>query len=337
MSDPAKMSLLRRLLRLAGKCLLGLLWFGLALWSCAAIYFSNLPGHWLRLILVAGFACGTIFLLARVRPWRRAWLVFLAGFAVVVLWFLLTPPSNDRDWQPDVAVLPYAGINGDLVTVHNIRNCDYQTETNYTVRHYDKTYDLKKLDSVYLSVVHWGSPSIAHTMLSFGFEGGDYLCFSIECRKQKGESYSALKGFFRLYELTYIVADERDVIRLRTNYRGEQVYLYRLNTDMDTARLVLLDYFKTVNQLKDHPEWYNALTENCTTQVHGHTYPYAKKKRWDWRILINGYVDELVYELGGLDHSLPFPELKARSLINDRAKAADQDPEFSRRIREGLP
>src|SRR5262249_7251558 len=162
-------------------------------------------------------------------------------------------------------------------------------------------------------------------------------CFSIETRKEKGESYSAIKGFFRQFELIYVVADERDLVRLRTNYRGEQVYLYRLNTEPAVARLVLLDYLKEVNRLKEKPEWSNAVTGNCTTQIRGHTKPYAKDARFDWRILLNGRIDEMAYERKSLDQSLPFPQLKARSLINERAKAADRDPAFSQRIREPSP
>ena len=174
-------------------------------------------------------------------------------------------------------------------------------------------------------------------MLSFGFDDDSYLCFSIETRKEIGEAYSTIKGFFRQFEITYVVADERDLVRLRTNYRGEQVYLYRLNSDLPLARSVLLDYFDTINRLRIQPEWYNALTDNCTTSIRQHTYPYAHKVRWDWRILLNGYVDELAYESGALNRSLPFAELKQRSLINDRAKAAGDGSNFSARIREGLP
>lgn len=325
---------LRFLLR---RILIWLIAAGITLWCVGAIYYSNLPAAWMRTAGAVAFPLGIIILFVLVRPRWRAWLIFLTAFAGIIVWFLLIPPSNDRDWRPDVAVLPYAEINGDTITVHNIRNCDYRSETDYTVHYYDRTFDLSKLQSVDFFVVYWGSPMIAHTMLSFGFGNGQYLCFSIETRNQKGVGYSAIKGLFRQFEITYVVADERDLVRLRTNYRGEQVYLYRLNVDPTMAKAVLLDYFTEINHLKDHPEWYNAVSDNCTTSIHKHTYAYAKKVRWDWRILINGYVDELAYQVGTLDRSLPFPELKARSLINDRAKAADQDPDFSARIREGLP
>jgi len=333
----SKLLLPFRLLKLARQLLIGILLVGLGIWSIMAIYYSNLPGSWLRTLASVLFALGIIVLFVRVRPWWLAKLIFLGAVAVVIVWFLFTPPSNNRDWQPDVAVLPYADINGDQVTLHNIRNCDYHTETDYTVQHYDKAVDLTKLRSVDFYLVYWGSPLIAHTMLSFGFDGGDYVCFSIETRKEKGEEYSALKGFFRQFELTYVIADERDLVRLRTNFRGEQVYLYRLATNMATARLVFLDYLKEVNRLKERPEWYNALTSNCTTNIRGHTKPYAQNAHFDWRILLNGKIDEMAYERKTLYQGLPFSELKARSLINDRAKAAGNDPAFSKLIREGLP
>jgi hypothetical protein len=307
------------------------------LWSTMAIYYSNLPTTWLRGFTAVAYALGLIGIFVRVRPLRRAKLVFFAAVGVVVVWFFLIPPSNDRDWLPDVAVLPYAEVNGDRVTLHNIRNCEYRTQTDYDVHHYDKTLDLAKLQSVDLYVVYWGSPLISHTMMSFGFEGDDYVCISIETRKEKGEGFSAVKGFFRQFELTYVVADERDLVRLRTNYRGEQVYLYRLNTEPPVARLVFLDYLKQVNRLKERPQWYNALTANCTTLIRGHTKAYAQDAHFDWRIVVNGRIDEMAYQRKSLDQSLPFAQLRSRSLINERAKALSADPSFSRRIREQLP
>jgi hypothetical protein len=330
-------SLLRRLLRIGWWTLKALVLTGIGLWSIAAVYYSNLPWEWLRMLASAVCAVALIAVLLLVRPRRRGKIIFLAIFALVVVWFLLIPPSNNRDWQPDVAVLPYADVNGDHIVLHNIRNCDYRSQTDYTVRLYDKTLDVSQLESVDLYLVYWGSPLIAHTMLSFGFKGGDYVCFSIETRKQIGENYSAIKGFFRQYELFYVVGDERDLVRVRTTFRGEQVYLYRLNTDPSIARSVFLDYLKAVNRLKAQPEWYNAMTSNCTTNIRGHTKPYTKNSRFDWRILFNGRIDEMAYERKALVQSLPFHELKTRSLINATAKAADDDPAFSRRIREHLP
>lgn len=316
---------------------------GLVIVACVgtlAIYFSNVPAA-LRPIAAGIFALmSTGLILSGFRKRKRwAWGAFLVLFAVVIAaWWLLIPPSNSRNWQPDVAILPWAEVRGNLVSVHNIRNCDYRTETDYTVSHYDRNFDLTKLKNVDLFLVYWGSPSIAHTILSFGFEDGSHLCFSIETRKEVGEEYSAVRGFFKQFELTYVVADERDVVRLRTNYRtGEDVYLYRFNVPMDFARKVLLDYLREINSLKDHPQWYRALLTNCTTSILRHTTPFNPDAHFDWRLIANGYLDEMLYERGKLNQTLPFAELKKRSLINQQAKAADNSSDFSRLIRVGLP
>lgn len=259
------------------------------------------------------------------------------GFVVVLAWWYSLQPSNSRDWQPDLAVLPYADINGNQVVIHNIRNCDYRTETDFDVHHYDRTFDLAALRTVDLYLVTWGSPDIAHTMVSFGFTNGDYVCFSIETRKEKGEDYSAVKGIFRQFELTYIIADERDVVRLRTNYRkGEEVCLYRLQVTPEQGRKLFLDYLRRANELHDHPAWYNALTDNCTIAIRTQR-DAADRAPWDWRMLLNGHLDELLYERGTIVTNLPFAELKKLSNINQRAQAAGQAADFSRQIRRGLP
>jgi hypothetical protein len=178
-------------------------------------------------------------------------------------------------------------------------------------------------------------------MLSFNFEGQGFVTFSIETRKEKGEDYSTVKGFFKQYEIIYVVADERDVVRLRTNFReagkGEDVYLYRLNASPEIARKVFLHYMGEVNRLKEHPEWYNALTSNCTTSIRQHTMPYNPKARLDWRLIVNGYIDEMLYERGMVDTSLSFAELKKLSYINPRAQAAGNAADFSLRIRHRVP
>ena len=312
---------------------------GMTTWGTLAIYYSNLPPM-VREACSVFYAFTAVGVLVWVRPWRRAVAVFLAGFAVVLLGWLAIPARNDRNWQPDVAVLPYATFEGDLVTVHNIRNFDYRSETDFTPAYYDKTFDLRKLESVNLIAVYWMGPAIAHTFLSFGFDGGDHLAISIETRKEQGEEYSTIKGFFKQYELYYVVADERDVIRLRTNYRKdppEDVYLYRSHGPIENGRRLFLEYLREINLLKEEPEFYNTVTTNCTTTIWQNTRINPDHLHFSWKILLSGYVPEYMYEVGRLDTSLPFPELKARSLINSRAQAADQDPDFSRRIREGLP
>ncbi len=304
-------------------------------WAAAALNF-DVRISWLRLPLAVAYALGMLAVWVFVRrPWKLV--VTMAGFAVVLAWWFSLQPSNNRDWLPDVAVLPYADITGDQVVIHNIRNCDYHTETDFTVQHYDKTFDLDALRSVDLYLVTWGSPHIAHTIVSFGFTNGDYVCFSIETRKEKGEDYSAVKGLFRQFELTYIIADERDPVRLRTNYRqGEEACLYRLQVTPAQGRKLFLDYLRRANELHEHAEWYNAVTDNCTTGIRAQRAA-SDRAPWDWRMLINGHLDELLYERGVFVTNLPFAELKKTSNINARAKAADQAADFSQQIRKGLP
>jgi hypothetical protein len=326
----------RRVLRWVALTFLWALLGLLTLWAVAALYF-DVRVSWLRLPLAAIYALAMLAVLIWVRPRRLAAGLCAGGFGLVLGWWLSLKPSNDRDWQPDVALLPYADIATNQVTIHNIRNCDYRTETDFDVHHYDKTFNLEDLRTVDLFLVTWGSPHIAHTMVSFGFLNGDYVCFSIETRKEKGEAYSAVKGLFRQFELTYIIADERDLVRLRTNYRqGEEACLYRVRMTPEQGRTFFLDYLKRANALRERPEWYNALTDNCTIAIRTQRAA-ADRQPWDWRMLLNGHLDELLYERGTIATNLPFAELKKLSLVNARAKAADKDPIFSQRIRQNLP
>jgi hypothetical protein len=307
------------------------------LWACAALWFDGPASRPLAAVLATGFAVLAIGLLVWVRPFRRGLGSFSLLFLGVLVWWLSLEPSNQRDWDPAVGRLPTAAIQGDRVTIANVRNFDYRTEADYTERWEERTYDLSKLRGADIFLSYWGSPWIAHTIISWEFRDGQHLAISIETRKERQESYSALRGFFRQFELYYVVADERDLVRLRTNYRGEEVYLYRLAAPPERARAVLLDYLEEINALARDPRWYHAVTHNCTTTIRHHVQQVAPGNPWNWRILVNGRIDELGYTRGNINTSLPFAELRQRSAIAEKAKAADQDPAFSERIREGLP
>lgn len=306
-------------------------------WGAAAIWFDAPVARLYAWWLAAAYAVGCLCVLIWLRPYRRAMLVVLAAFAVVLGWWLGIPPSNDRAWLPDVARTATASIEGNRLTVHNLRNFDYRSETDYTVRWETRSYDLDRLQGVDLFLCFWGPTAIAHTIASWEFAAGPPLAISIETRKEIGESYSAVRGFFRQYEVYYVVADERDVVRLRTNYRGENLYLYRIRMSADEARELLFDYLAEVNRLAERPKWYNALTHNCTTAIHYHLKNLSMAKKLDWRVFANGHLAELMYERGRIDTSLPLADLQRRSEITARAKAADQDPQFTLRIREGVP
>jgi hypothetical protein len=243
--------------------------------------------------------------------------------------------SNNRDWSPDQAVLSTAKIHGDEVTIRNIRNCKYLGEGEYVVDYYDKTFDLKQARSVdFLVVPFTATPALAHTMLSFGFEGEQYVDLSIEVRKEKGETYNPLKGALREYELMYVIADERDVIRLRTDIFKDQVYLYRMKASPDEVRELFVDVLKRANRLAKKPEFYDTLSNNCTNNLVSHvnklkpeTVPYTID------VLLPGTADRLVYNLGLIDTARSFEDTKAAARINDLAAQYGDAPDFSTRIR----
>ena len=274
----------------------------------------------------------------RLRSNRQKLGAVATAFLIVLLWWFTLKPRNDRIWQPDVAETAWGEIEGDDVTLHNVRNFEYRTETDYTPRWETRHVKLSQISGLDLPVTYWGSPYMAHPIASFQFAGAPPLCFSIEMRKEMKETYSAVAGLYRQFELIYICADERDVIRLRTNYRqGEDVYLYQLRIPPAQARARFLEYVETLNRLHTQPRWYNAVTTNCTTSIRAQ-HPSDQRAPWDWRILINGKGDELLYERGLLATAgLSFADLKQRSLINPQARAADSEPEFSRAIRDLLP
>jgi hypothetical protein len=256
----------------------------------------------------------------------------------VLVWWNSLTPSNDRDWLPNVARTPWATVSGDTVTIHNIRNFTYRTETDFTPAWYDKSYDLRKLEGIDIVTSYWMGPDIAHVFVSFAFAGGEHLAMSIETRTEKGEGYSAIKGFFRQYELYYVVADERDVIGLRTNFRRdppEDVYVYRIKSNPEGRRAFFLEYVRQINALKDHPEFYNSLTTNCTTNIWTNSHVNPGHLPLSWKILASGHVPEYLFENGRLeDPGLTFADIQRRAHINARAKAAGIVPDFSQRIRK---
>jgi Domain of unknown function (DUF4105) len=305
-----------------------------AAWAFGALYFDfPTAGALAAILLVLLLLAAIIFVRGKV---LKLAIIFVV-FAVVAAWWLTLKPSNDRAWQPDVAQTAWGQINGDEVTVHNVRNCDYRTATDFTPHWETRTVRLSQLTGMDVAINYWGSPWISHPIVSFLFADALPLCFSIETRKTIGQTYSALRGLYRQYTLIYIVADERDSIRVRSNYRHEDVYLYHTLASPAQARERFLEYVKAMNVLRDQARWYNEITANCTTSIRTQR-AVNERAPWDWRMLINGKADELLYERHAIaTGGLPFSELKQRSLINQRARAADQDPNFSRLIRADLP
>lgn len=311
----------------------------LSAWCVAALYF-DFPYARLRLTgaIIYGLFVVAVVFLARGSPWALA--ICFAGFVLVLACWLALRPSNQRDWQADVAQTAWAEVNGDLVTIHNYRDCRNRTEFDYTCQWITKTVSLSKLGGIDVAFIHWGLPNIAHLIVSFHFADDDYVAVSIEMRKQVGQSYSAIRGFFRQYTLTYIFADESDLIRLRSNFRkGEEVDLYRTTADAEYSRRLFLQYLRRANELHDRPEWYNALTSNCTTNVFSQMRAIgplpAGISHLDPRLLFSGEADEMLYDHGLLAGNLPFAQLREQAHINRAARADGNTADFSQVIRAG--
>jgi len=325
-------STMKLLQKLAKSTLLTIL-IGCFLWALGALYYD-----WAGVIFAGANAAAILAMLAFARNRYLKLAIFVTWFGIILLTWTFLKPSNDREWQPDFAKTAWAKVDGDVVTLHNVRNFNYRTESDYTPSWETRTVRLSQLTGIDVFMNYWGLSWMSHPIISFQFADAPPVCFSIEARKVIGRDYSPVAGLYRQYELIYLIADERDVIRVRTNYReGQDSYLYRLNLPPDKARQRFLEYLTTLNVLHETPRWYNIISTNCTTSIRAQ-YPSWERAPWDWRILINGKADEMLYERGTLTtEGLPFAELKQRALINVSAKAADDDPDFSKKIRQGLP
>ena len=323
-------------IRRVGVGVVSLILLLLTAWAMLALYF-DVRVHWLRIPCIAAFLLAVTAILITAKRFRYRVLGCVLCFLVVLGWWLSLKPSNEGNWQTDVSRLAYGEMNGDRVTIYNTRSCDYRAEFDYTCEWPTRKVDVSQIRGMDLFVDYWGSPWIAHTILSFDLGNHQYIAFSIEARKHVGQSYSAVRGFFRQFTLISVVSDERDLVRLRTNYRkGEDLYLFRTTATPAFAQSLFLDYIHFTNYLHDHPKWYNALTNNCTTEIF--TLKTMRSVPRNWTVLLNGKGAQEQYREGNLaGDGLPFDELMRRAHINPAAKAADQDPDFSKRIRQNRP
>jgi hypothetical protein len=326
----------RRIVQFIATATLSAIALGVGIWATFALWFDGPSSRPLAGSMCAGLVIASVCLALSLRPYFRGLLAAILPPVLVIAWWVSIAPSASRNWAPDVARTAQAVFRGSSVTISNVRDFQYRSESDYDQRWEERTYDLGAIRGFDLFLCYWGPALIAHTIASWDFADGRHLAISIETRKENGESYSALRGFFRQYELHYVVADERDVIGLRAGFRGEQVYLYRIRIPVSQARALLIDYLSQVNRIASHPQWYNALTQNCTTSIRGHGRNVGDSGPWDWRLLLNGRLDQLLYERGRIDTRLPFADLRARSNITERAASAAGSGVFSARIR-GLP
>lgn len=334
------MKSLRKFLSRSFGWLMAVIWFlcraALVAWATLAIYYSDLSSAGLRLGLAVAFAAFAAWALWLSRQ-RLPSVIAIVLFLGVVAWWFTIHPSHDRHWRPEVAVMPRALIDGDRVRLTGVRNFDYRTRNDFTVRYEERELQLSHLTGLDFYVSYFMPGPVGHTFLSFIFDNAPPLSISIETRPEVGESFAPVASLFKQFELIYVVGDERDLVGVRTNQRHEAVYLYHLNTSSDDARRLLLVYLTRINELADRPEFYHLLTNSCTINIVRYANAAGRVGRLDVRHLLNGLVDSYLYYSGRIDTTLPFEELRRRSLINEAAQAADSAPDFSQRIRASLP
>lgn len=322
----------------------------LATWSLAGVvialltaiaglflYVSSFPWEWVRIVFAVAYVMLVVGLFAFIKPRWKAVPLFLALFALVYLWYALIPASNHRDWLSDVARVASVDFDGDRVTVHNVRNFRYRSEDDYDEIWETRVYDLSTIRSLDLYFSYWGPRDIAHTMLSFGFENGDYLAISVETRKEVGETYDPLRSFFKQFELIYILGDERDLIALRTNTRLEDTYLFPMSMPPENRRALLVDILSRADELGREPAYYATIEHNCTTTLLGHLNKVEERPvRFSFKLLLNGYIPELAYERGNLPTDAPLEEVMQRYAISAKARKVGVGPGYSEAIREGI-
>jgi Domain of unknown function (DUF4105) len=324
-------------------------WIGLGLlavailliggWCALAVWFRCAAAEPFRYLLAGGtfvLALVAVSFLATSRRWLAV-AVYAASVGIVLAWWTTITPTNDRDWTPDVARSVTATIDGDRLVVNNVRNFTWRSDSDFDERWEQRTYNLSRVTGVDLIMSYWGDEAIAHTIVSFGFDDGARLAFSIETRKERDEAYSTIAGFFKQYELAIVAADERDVVRVRSNVRGEDVRIYRLRVTPADARMLLREYVEEADDLARTPRFYNTLTANCTTLVFKMVQVIHPGLPADYRVILSGYLPNYAYNLGATDTSMPFEKLRELSKIHDKAIRADTDPDFSAMIREGVP
>jgi hypothetical protein len=310
-------------------------------WSALALWFRLPAPEILRAaaaILFCILGLATIVALF-MRPARglAALAVFALAFAGLLAWWGTIEPPRDGDWAPDVARQTTGSIEGDILTLSDVRDFDWRTDSDFTEKWSKRAYDLSKLKTLDLFLAYWAGPEMAHVIMSFGFEDGDHIAWSVEVRREKTGVFSPIADAFKNHTLVYLATTERDSVRLRTNVRGEDVRLYRLSTPPDQARALLREYVVESTELAEHPKWYNSITANCATVVFKLVRAAGSTLPFDWRLVVNGFLPGYLYDHDAVVTTMPLSELMERARVSPQAKAADASPDFSRAIRVGVP
>lgn len=321
------------MLRKIGKALIYIVVTLCLIWGTLALYYSEIPFVWLRVAMASTFFFLGVWVLKYSKTKKAFLVLFVAWIAIIVYWSTIQP-SNDRVWRSDTSQISRVFIDGDNIRITNYRNFDYKSLDDFTVRYEDREVQLSHLTSLDFFVSYWMPGPVAHTFVSFNFDNAPPISISIEARFEEHESYDPLASLFKQFELIYIVGDERDIVRVRTNFRQEDVYLYHVNISPERARLLFMVYLERINELADHAEFYHLLSNNCTINILRYANKSGREGSLDIRHILNGFSDRYLYRAGLIDTSLPFSEIRENARINDKAMAANNDPDFSLRIRE---
>jgi Domain of unknown function (DUF4105) len=308
-------------------------------WSGLALWFRFPAPEAMR-----GFAAGLFAILGLatiaalfVRRSLVALTVFTLAFGALLIWWSTIKPPADGDWAPDVARQTTGTVDGETLTLSDVREYEWRSDTDFTERWSKRSYDLSKLKTLDLFLAYWAGPEMAHVIMSFGFEDGDHIAWSVEVRREKNSEFSPIADAFKSHTLVYLATTERDSVRLRSNVRQEDVRLYRLNTPPEQARVLLLQYVTEATALAEQPKFYNSITANCATVVFkivraaGGTFPL------DWRLVVNGFLPGYLYDHRVVVTTMPLAELMERARISEKARPADQSPDFSQAIRVKVP
>jgi Domain of unknown function (DUF4105) len=309
---------------------------GLLLWAAGALYFIKFDWPYINSILAISF---TLFGIWTFWFKRNRWALLVYGvlYIVLLIWWSMILPSNDRNWRDEVAVMPRAYINGDKVRITGVRNFDYKSRHDFTVKYEEREVSISHLVGLDLYISYFMPGPVGHTFISFIFDNAPPVSISIETRPEVGQSFAPIASMFKQFELIYVVGDERDLVRVRTNFRGEQVYLYHVRISKEKLRELFLIYLRRINELADKPEFYHLLRNSCTINIIRYASKAGRLTRMNIRHFLNGLIDSYLYSSGYLKSTLPFEQLRSQSNINEQARKADKSENFSDKIRVNLP
>lgn len=263
-------------------------------------------------------------------------ILFLLFLTIWLAWWTSLKPSNNRDWALSETVLPDASFSGEFIKIKNVRNHIWTTDKTFTPGYYDREYNINEIESLYYIITPFSDRDWpAHTMLSFTFSWGIHVVISGEVRKEQGESFDALKGVLNQFELMYVIADENDVIKLRTNYRKNNVYMYPIKTNKENIQQLFRSMVLRANKIKAEPEFYNTFWNNCTTSILTHANALRIDKiSWTKDVLLPAHSDSIIYNLWLINTSQSLPDARLYYKIDEVARTLSGEVDFSQAIRK---